>query len=124
MCLNTIETENVIFNYFENNKEKKEVDLSTLSVYVRKIDRKFRDENKRVYIDYTRSSLAKAIDLHFDILRQVDNKISLRVTTIPPNQIKLVNSKIPNSIKSEYLHFFTLTNQEIKKEEGLSVHNL
>ena len=115
MCLNTIETENVIFNYFENNAEKHEVELSTLSVYVRIIDRMFRDENKRVYIDYTLSSLSKAINLHFDILRwnENDNKV-LRIKTIPPNQIKLVNSKIPISVKSDYLNFFLRANQEIE----------
>ena len=116
--MNTIETENVIFNYFDNNKEKKEVELSTLAVYVKKIDRKFRNENKRVYIDYTFSSLEKAINLHFDILRWDDNKIFLLAKEIPPNQIKLVNSKIPNSVKSDYLSFFHQTNQEIKKERA------
>ena len=116
MCLNTIEIENVIFNYFDDNKDEKEVKLSTLLVYVKKIDRKFRDENKRVYIDYTLSSLEKAINLHFDILRWDDNKIFLLVEEIPLNQINLVNSKIPSSIKSDYLSFFYRINQEIKAE--------
>ena len=113
MCVNTIETENVIFNYFENNSLEKEVELSTLSVYVRKIDRKFREANKIVYIDFTTSSLLKAINLHFDILRCDDKKILL-LKEIPPNQIRLVNSKIPYTIKTDYLRFFSLVNEEIR----------
>ena len=113
MCVNTIETENVIFNYFENNRREKEVELSTLSVYVRKIDRKFREANKLVYIDFTKTSLLKAINLHFDLLRCDDKKISL-LEEIPPNQIRLVQSKIPDSIKTDFLRFFSLVNEEIR----------
>ena len=117
MCVNTIESENVIFNYFENNPEKREVDFSTLADYVKKIDRKFRDENIRVYFDNTRSSLMNAIDMNCNILKldEDNNKIELKIEGIPPNQLRLVNSSIPYDVREKYLDFFSKINKELKK---------
>ena len=115
MCL-IIQIENVISNYFASNAGEMQVSLTTLGVYKERIERKFRKEKSRfVFINYTNSSLMNALASNpglFDLDKGniVHIKHGKHKTLI--KEMNFFNSKLPRSIKEDYLNIFASVNSE------------
>jgi hypothetical protein len=119
MCLETIETENIIFSYLDKNRNEHEVNLSTLMSYVSALQEKFKEQNKSIYINYTRTSLVNAIMAHLDLLDLENNTIHIVVSNINKLNQKMdfYNSKLPYEIRSDYMRIFDVVDKEIKQKQ-------
>ena len=124
MRLETIETENIIFSYLKNNRKEKKVELSTLMHYVKALERKFEEKqtgekkNDFVYINYTRDSLMNAIMRHWDLLKLQKDTIEVK-SPYDAESASIAESKLPYSIKTDYLSLFDTVDKEIKGQQQI-----
>jgi hypothetical protein len=117
MCLQTIETENIILSYFDKNKDESQVKLATLMEYVRALEKEFQKQHKSVYINYTRTSLINAILLHLDFLDLEDDVIRKLNNNKLNSKMAFYNSKLPYKIQNDYLKIFDDVDKKMKADK-------
>jgi hypothetical protein len=114
MCV-PISIESVISNYFSFNENKKQVSLVDLSLYKREIEKRFIDKNEIVFINYTNSDLGRMLRTNSDLFELRNDNILVNNIDILKKEMPFFNSKLPRSIKDDYLEIFKQVNEEVNE---------